>query len=148
MHTVPSPLMNALRRPVAVWLALCIALLGALVPTVSHALVWARGDATLVEICTTTGQHWVVVDQVEADVSTSLPGSPDTPGDPVLAQGLNHCPFCLLSAERTATPPQVERGPFVLPGQAVPPQSRHGFMSLSSFVFAPPPRGPPALLNF
>lgn len=143
-----SPLMTALRRPLVVWLALCIALLVALVPTLSHALVWARGEATLVEICTTTGQRWVTLDQVEADVSTGLPGSSDAPGDPVLAQGLNHCPFCLLSAERITTPPQVACGPFVLPGQAVPPQSRQGFVSLLSFVFAPPPRGPPAHLNF
>lgn len=145
---MPSPLMNALRRPVVVWLALCIALLVALVPTLSHALVWARGEATLVEICTTTGQRWVMPDQVEADVSTGLPGSSDAPGAPASAQGLNHCPFCLLSAERITTPPQVECGPFVLPGQAAPPQSRQGFVSLLSFVFAPPPRGPPAHLNF
>ena len=57
MHASPSQMMKALRRPVAVWLALCIALLGALVPTLSHALVWARGDAAPVEICTTTGQR-------------------------------------------------------------------------------------------
>lgn len=142
---MPSPLTTALRRPLVAWLALWIALLGALLPTVSHALVWARGDATLVEICTTTGQRWVVLDHVQADGAWRTADAPD---EPASAQGLNHCPFCLLSAERFSTPPPTQFPRFVLPGQAVPPQSRQGFVSLSSFVFAPPPRGPPARLNF
>lgn len=144
MFAVPSPLLTALRRPRVVWLALWIALLGALVPTLSHALVWARGDAALVEICTTTGQRWVVVDQVETDGALR---AADASGDPASAQGLTHCPFCLLSAERLSTPPPLPFVPFVLAGQAVPPQSRQVLASLLSFVVAPPPRGPPAFLN-
>lgn len=145
MFAVPSPLLTALRRPLLVWLALWIAWLGALVPTLSHALVWAHGDAALVEICTTTGQRWVVVEQAQADGALR---AADASGDPASAQGLKHCPFCLLSAERFSTPPPTQFPLFVLPGQAVPPRSRQGFVSLSSFVFAPPPRGPPAHLNF
>ena len=145
MHAVPSLLLTALRRPLVVWLALWIALLGALVPTLSHALVWAGGGTTLVEICTTTGQRWVVVDQVQADGAWR---TSDAPGEPASAQGLNHCPFCLLSAERFSTPPPTQFTPCVLPGQTVPQQSRQVFAPLLSFVFAPPPRGPPARLNF
>ncbi|MBT3067744.1 DUF2946 family protein [Rhodoferax sp. U11-2br] len=139
-----SPLTTVLRRPRVVWLALWIALLGALVPTLSHALVWARGDAALVEICTTTGQRWVVVAQAPAD--GAMPTS-DASGDPASAQGLKHCPFCLLSAERLSTPPPPPFVPLVLPGQAVPAQSRQLFASLLLFVVTPPPRGPPAFLN-
>ncbi|MBK1683200.1 DUF2946 family protein [Rhodoferax fermentans] len=145
MFAVPSPLLIALRRPRVVWLALWIALLGALVPTLSHALVWARGDAALVEICTTTGQRWVVLEQAQADGALR---TADTSGDPASAQGLmKHCPFCLLSAERLSTPPPLPFVPLVLAGQAVPAQSRQLFASLLSFVVTPPPRGPPAFLN-
>lgn len=144
MFAVPSPLLTALRRPRVVWLALWIALLGALVPTLSHALVWAGGGTTLVEICTTTGQRWVVLEQVQADGALR---TADTPGDPTSAQGLKHCPFCLLSAERLSTPPPPPFAPFVLAGQAVPAQSRQLFASLLLFVVTPPPRGPPAFLN-
>ena len=145
MHAVSSPLLTALRRPLVVWLALWIALLGALVPTLSHALVWAGGGTTLVEICTNTGQRWVVPDQVQADGAWR---TSEAPGAPASAQGLNHCPFCLLSAERISTPPPTHFTPCVLPGQTVPPQSRQVFAPLLSLVFAPPPRGPPARLNF
>lgn len=148
MHAFPRPLMTTLRRPGVVWLALWIALLLPLVPTLSHVLAWARAEAARVEICSTTGQRWVVLDQAQADAAHNLPRTSELPSAPASAQGLNHCPFCLLSADHTATPPQDDPGPFVLPGQSLPPQRRQVFISLLSFVLAPPPRGPPAVLNF
>ena len=89
--------MTTLHRPWAVWLALCLALLGALAPTVSHALVWAHGGQTpLIEICTSAGPRWMALSN----------GSEPVPSDPATTAVLDHCPFCLLTADRMAPPPQ------------------------------------------
>jgi len=139
---MPSPLTTVLRRPLVVWLALWIALLLPVVPTLSHALAWARGDATLVEICTTTGQRWVVLDQAEADGGLR---TADASGDPASAAGLVHCPFCLLSADRSATPPLLLWAHLLVSSPAVPTLSWQVFFLLLLPTVVPPPRGPPTL---
>jgi len=142
MHAAPTPLMTALRRPGVVWLALWVALLLPLVPTLSHALAWARGDAALVAICTTTGQRWVVPGQSEADAEAGL----DSPSDvPASAAALVHCPFCVLSADRTATPPPSLVAHLLVPSPAVPTLSWQAFSPLLLPTVVPPPRGPPTL---
>ena len=144
MHATTShPLMHALRRRQMVWLALCLAWLGALVPTVSHTLVWARGDAALVQICSTTGQRWVALAQSPG--AASLADGSSVP-DP--AKLLNHCPFCLLAAERLAAPTTADLGVLSPPGRAVAPVIWQAVLPLVRFVWAPPLRGPPSLLNF
>ena len=141
MPAAPTPLMTALRRPGVVWLALWIALLLPLVPTLSHALAWARGEAALVAICTTTGQRWVVPGQPEVDAGAGLDSSSEAPAP---AAGLVHCPFCLLSADRSATPPLLlQVGGLLVPGSAVAALSWPVFFRLWLPAVAPPPRGPP-----
>ena len=141
MYAPTRPLMRTLRRRCLVWLALCLALLGALVPSVSHTLVWARGESALVQICATTGPRWVAL----APAAPSHAGATQAP-DP--AKLLNHCPFCLLAAERFAAPPSTTLGAWRLPGRAVPPVIWPVVSLLARFVWAPPPRGPPAVLIF
>jgi len=148
MHASPSQMMKALRRPVAVWLALCIALLGALVPTLSHALVWARGDAAPVEICTTTGQRWVALTPQAAASEAGVTSDSAATGAPASTQMLIDCPFCLLFADRAAPPPPVSMPSCAVPGLVVAPVTRPTCLAPSVFAFAPLPRGPPASLIF
>lgn len=120
-----------LRRNFAVWLAVWIAVFGALAPTVSHALVWAKGDHTAWnEVCTSTGI------QIQTD-------SPDGPES---ALSLDHCPFCLLSTDRVAPPPHALVHLFVVTGGFKVPTVRQAFLFFPHFALTPPPRGPPAVL--
>ena len=66
-----------LHRPWAVWLAVLIAVLGAIAPTVTHALMLATGQSPQgVEICTTEGTRWVNADAApSSDDSSPEPGS-------------------------------------------------------------------------
>jgi hypothetical protein len=145
MPAAPTPLMTALRRRGVVWLALWIALLLPLVPTLSHALAWARGEAALVAICTTTGQRWVVPGQPEAETGAGVDNPSEIPGSAV---ALVHCPFCVLSADHSATPPLLLVAHLLVPGSAVSTLSWQAFFPLLLPTVVPPPRGPPTLLSF
>lgn len=157
MPRTASRMTNHLRRPWAVWLALCIALLGALAPSLSHALVWARGDASaMVEVCTSSGPRWMALSALAGQPttvaqSTDLLGTGDpaptsfaeqAPGSAV---GLAHCPFCLLMADRLVLPSQPQALSFAAPGQAVVPEPPTPNTSPARIIAAAHPRGPPAL---
>jgi len=147
--------MQLLRRRGAVWLALCIALLGALAPTLSHALVWARGDASaLVEVCTSNGPRWLALPAQggQADNGGAANASPSSLGDdtrnpaePRSAAVLEHCPFCLLLADRAAPPAQPPAFSFHAPGHAVRPDAPPLFFAPTPLLTAAHPRGPPTL---
>jgi hypothetical protein len=135
-----SHLANMLRRPWAVWLALCVALLGALAPTVSHALSWARGgNAGLVEVCTSTGPRWMALPGMaerasntpleDAQASSSVSALTMQPDGPRPATVLDHCPFCLLFADRIAPPPQAWQAPLALAQAAAPHWPRRRIIS-------------------
>lgn len=148
-------LLPLLRRPGAVWLALCIALLGALAPTVSHALNWARGgNAGLIEVCTANGPRWMALPDLTQRTggaqleNTQTNNNPDAvaiwPDGPLPATVLDHCPFCLLFADRIAPPPpawQVALAVAVAAFTAPMPQAPY-FPAF--YAHTPPPRGPPA----
>jgi hypothetical protein len=118
-------------------LALLLALFGALAPTVSHALNWARGETpALIEVCTSQGPRWMALGQ-HNDRQSESPEPSDA------ATVFEHCPFCLLAADRLAPPPVA---------------SVHLFLADASYELAapapilfvvththptPPPRGPP-----
>ena len=124
-----------LHRPWAVWLAVLIAVFGALAPTVSHALVLARGGASpMVEICTTTGTQWVLA-------NTPV----DSPDGERSLKSLDHCPFCLLSADRVAPPPHLSPIRFAARDTQREVAGEHGFFVLGHFSLTPPLRGPPLL---
>jgi len=138
---------DTLRRPWAVWLALCIALLGALTPTLSHALHAARGqDSQMVEICTINGPRWMALGSVTDFTSDSDAHDLNASGNtvPALPSVLEHCPFCLLSFDRLAPLPIVFLYQFAEPGVVLPPTPRMTFFAVTSFAPVPPPRGPPA----
>lgn len=141
-----------LRRHFAVWLAVWIAVFGALAPTVSHALVWAQGDhSAWTEICTSTGQRWVKLALVQNDApqstdATAIQIQSDSPDGQESAFSLDHCPFCLLSTDRVAPPPHVLVHLFAVSGGFKVPTVRQAFLFVPHFALTPPPRGPPAVL--
>ena len=134
-------------RPWALWLALLLTVFGALAPTVSHALNWARDDRPgMVLVCTSSGPRWMALGQLQDSATFSDPRSSPTDAPEAPAQSFDHCPFCLLLADRAAPPPQPWLTTFALPGQAVAPAiSPTGF--LPTFT-APKPhsRAPPDLI--
>ncbi len=127
-------------RPFAcsAWLALWAMLAMALLPTVSHALAFARGGASnWVEVCTPQGMRLMAV-----AVADGADGAP-APA-PVQAAGhLEHCPLCALGGD---LPPL----PAAAPAALLPP---HSAALPSLFLQAPyaqqawrsaQPRGPPS----
>lgn len=125
-----------LRRSLAVWLAVFIAVMGAVAPTLSHALAFERaGASSAIEICTSAGPRWV---------AAHLPT--DSPGGQESLPTLDHCPFCLLNTDRAAPPPRVLVHLFAVQGEPEAPTVRQAFFFGTRLAFAPPSRGPPPLI--
>jgi hypothetical protein len=155
MFAQPSHVMTLLRRPVAVWLALCLALLGALAPTLSHALNGVRGgNAGLIEVCTSNGPRWMALPGTTEPGSSTQLGStqasdklgavtlrPDGPLSPAVFE---HCPFCLLLADRAAPPPAAWHVTVAVAGESAAPTIAQTQFSPVFHTLTPPPRGPPA----
>jgi hypothetical protein len=142
-----------LRRTFMVWLAVLVAVFGALAPTLSHALVWSQGGTSAwTEVCTSTGTRWVMMGSSApnaapqiADASASTtPVSTASPDGPEAAFFLDHCPFCLLSADRAAPPPHPWVHLFAVSGEYEELAIRQAFFFFTYFALVPPPRGPPA----
>ena len=143
-----------LRRPLAVWLAVLIAVFGALAPTLSHALVWSQGPNTAwTEICTPTGMRWVKLDAAHKETSqatgaaaTQTQTQTHSPEPQESAFSLDHCPFCLLSTDRAAPAPHALVHLFAVSGAIKVSTVRQAFLFIPHFALTPPPRGPPAPL--
>jgi hypothetical protein len=146
-----QPDLIQLRRPLVAWLAVLLALFGALAPTLSHALAHMRGGhaaVAVLDVCTSAGPRWQApAELAEAGARTvSLIHAPQPApdqGEAVLA--LDHCPLCLLAMERAVPARHLDAG-FWIAGDGVepPPLARQVFF-FSLFVIAAAPRGPPAL---
>jgi hypothetical protein len=131
-----TPLRTLLHRPWVVWLAVLIAVLGALAPAVSHALVLARGTAPVgAEICTSQGSRWVAAD-------TFSPAEDSAPARESTAT-LDHCPFCLHSTDRVALINDPLTYPFLVQDGEREPPVWQAFFYCETHLLAPPPRGPP-----
>ena len=127
---------TSLRRPWAVWLAVLIAVLGAIAPTGSHALMLAGGQSPLgIEICTTQGPQWMAAD-------TLSPADDSAPAQESAAT-LNPCPFCLHSTDRVAWINAPLTYPFLVQDGEREPLVWQAFFYSAERTFAPPPRGPP-----
>lgn len=133
----PSLLCALRRRPLGLWLALLLAVFGALAPAVSQALVMMRSEAPMMAICTSS--------EPSQTATPAIFSSSDAPDGQPSAPALAHCPFCLLLADQVAPAP-----PFAAHFLAVPLLSekwaaRFVFVFFPRFALTPPPRGPPAL---
>ncbi|HEY8905983.1 MAG TPA: DUF2946 family protein [Rhodoferax sp.] len=138
------------------WLALWLAVFGAMAPTVSRTLNWARGDTgNQVEICTSTGPRWMALNPVGS--ATAAPDATLVDGQdasrsesdpaPTPFPVLDHCPFCTLLADRVAPPLSMAFILRVLPGKAVIPTVPLALFHPSFQTRTPPSRAPPTLLN-
>ena len=137
--TRPLPT-ELLRRPMAVWWTVLVALLFALAPTLSQALAFSGlAGVQRTDICTSLGPQALA--PVTAQATDSRAPQESAPGIPQL-----HCPFCLHPADRCAPPPPVL--PYLLTVQG--PQQEiadwQAFFYFGKTSLWAPPRGPPAAL--
>ena len=122
-----------LRRPLAVWLALLIAVLGAMMPTLSRAMFAANaGTKPGFVVCTQTGPRWV-----------ALADAPESPAERDSALNIEHCPFCMHATHGLAPPPNVSLHDFGVLGEPVVPVLGQAFLFIYQPASMPPPRGPP-----
>jgi hypothetical protein len=129
-----KPINTSLQRRLALWLLVLATVFGALAPTLSHALVLARGEsAPMMEVCTSTGMSWA-----------ANAAAPDSPGGHESAPSLKSCPFCLLALDRAAPPPPSVHF-FDVSGAYASPTIRPTFFYVTPFALTPPLRGPPHL---
>lgn len=129
-----------------VWVALAAMLLGALAPTVSHALALARTGAPFMQaVCTGSGTRWVPVEPASAAAVSdqgAAPLSTDAPAGPQSVPNLNHCPFCLPIADRLGPPPAASLHFFNAESGFAPPDAQALFFCSVPLALALP-RGPP-----
>lgn len=121
------------------WFALVAVLAMALLPTLSHALALARGDAgRWAEVCTPQGMRLVAV-----DLTLDAAGDGAT-GLPTAAGHLEHCPLCALGVGAMAPPPAPTPALWLLPARAAPsPAFLHAPRTPQAWCTAQP-RGPPS----
>jgi len=120
-------LSHRLHRPIVVWWAVLVALLGALAVPLAHAGVRVDGAAGM-EVCTSTGPQTIAVDSESGQEFI-----------PYLA----HCPFCLHSTDHLAPPPDRQAHRFQVVGEPSAPAVRQVLFFPLHFAAVPPPRGPP-----
>ena len=121
-----------LHRHGVVWLLVLLAVFGALAPTVSHALVAARGNASpWLAICSSAGPR-----------SLAPSDAAGTSGGDESASLREACPFCLLNAERAAPPPTAQVHHFAATGAMGAPSCWRTAVVASPHVLAAQPRGP------
>ena len=128
--------MARLHQRTLTWLALVAVLAMALLPTLSHALSFARGDAgRWAEVCTPQGMRLVAVDDAAGAADATLPTA---------NSHLEHCPLCALGAGAMAPPPAPLAMLWLpLAGAEPPPAFLHAPRTAFAWRSAQP-RGPPS----
>lgn len=85
-------------RPWAVWFALCIALVMAIAPTLSHALASNQGAGrNFMEVCISTGTRLVPLEATSASAASST--------EQEAGLTLSRCPYCLTNVASLGLPP-------------------------------------------
>lgn len=128
---------NTIHRPWAMWLVLCVLVLGALAPTVSRALAW-NASGPMLEVCTANGGAVWVSATPESTQDGAANGQAPLPS-------LDHCPFCLQPTDRSAAPPPHQPYLFLASGGIQLRPVRQAFFFSIDIHRAPPARGPPVL---
>jgi hypothetical protein len=127
---------HRLRQPLAVWLALLIALFGAIAPTLSVAMGGTGSSVpAMVDICSSGGDH-----------AATAENAADTTSDPTTGLFVRHCPLCLHAADRVLPLPSAAIAFFGMLGEPVSPATEPAFAFITPPARVPPPRGPPAYL--
>lgn len=120
-----APVTAKLRRPLAVWWTVLVAVLFSIAPTLSHALSFVHGDNPGIEICSGQGTRNVTPDAVPS---------------------VQHCPFCLHQADRLAPPPGPQTYLFRDQGGQQEIAVWQVFLYIDNTPLWAPPRGPPVEL--
>lgn len=135
---MPPSLLYALRhRPLGLWLALLLAVFGALAPAVSQALALTRNGAPMMAICTSS--------EARQATNPAIFSSTDSPDGQPSAPALVHCPFCLLLTTPVLPTPPFSPHFLAVPRPLEQPAAWPVVFGLTHFALTPPPRGPPAL---
>lgn len=117
----------------AAWIATLAILLGALAPAVSQAMtVLGDGNTRWVEVCTSTGMHWVAVDPDDVGQDDGTP-----------AASTASCAYCCTHAGSTGLPPPLGLSFAVKPASMLEPLL---FFTAPKTLFAwtvSSPRAPP-----
>jgi len=137
---------SARLRRHAARLALAAMLLGALAPAVSHALAWSRAGAaapSLLDICMGGKPRAAALGlaSMASPLESSL-AQPVSGQEP--AAFPDHCPFCLLVAERLGPPPAALVHFFHADPALPRPDTQAPFFAIPGDSPVQP-RGPPAL---
>lgn len=125
--------MTSTNRRTAAWFACFAILLGALAPSISHALAQARGQSLVWEICRTdtrVGQATV------KPADGQLPAS----GDP-----FGHCAYCLPHGGSDGLLPPMHALPALADTGVATPSWFHLAPRPQPPLAMPPARGPPAI---
>lgn len=131
-----------------IWIAMLAILLNALVPSISHALAGAGGQAGTWEICRADGKRYSLYDAPSGPAFAAFAAANDAPGAPAKESQFTageHCAYCLPHAGDFALPATVGAAAGVF-GQ----HPHHPFLFYRSprpltAWSAARPRGPPAL---
>jgi hypothetical protein len=137
-----------LRQPLTLWLALLIAVFGALAPTRSHPHVSSQGEVMTMAVCTNTGICWLVVEPPPADASALCSAQTLQTGisaAPTAGHIWDHCSLCLIFGFFGAAAVHVWVADFVVQGAPALARFVQVFFHVDFFLPSPPPRGPPVL---
>jgi|BarGraIncu00222A_1022003.scaffolds.fasta_scaffold43111_2 hypothetical protein len=115
------------------WLASFAMLMGAVAPTLSHAL--ARQAPAWIQVCSAQGSSWI-----RTDASAPVEGS----RQPAPGHAFEHCPYCSLHAAGLGMPPGIPDVPALSRAHAVHPHRVAAAPTLRLWSDAQS-RGPPAL---
>jgi hypothetical protein len=135
-----TPNRDPLRGPWVVWLAVLIAVLSAVAPTVTHALISAAVQSPQgAEICTSDGPRWVATEAAQSSDEANLASGSFASSA--------HCQFCLQSTDSVALINDLLPYPFM-------GQYRHRkstvwqvFLYVKAHSVNPPSRGPPGFFE-
>lgn len=127
------PFTRATRR-LAAWLTMLAMVLGALAPTVAHAIVAAKGGPDWVQVCSASGMVWVQIDDDGAH------GAGEG-GEKSLADAPRHCP--LFNLHGTAGLPPAPLQPMALAPRAGQPPAPYQPVLTAAFWPASQSRAPP-----
>ena len=120
-------------RKLTSWVAILAILMGALAPTISHALAPVTGQAWL-EVCSTAGIRWVKAEPSDSEQS---------PAGKSGAHWFDHCPDCSIQADLLALPAGAGGAAVLLPlSFEVPAAFLAAPRTLHAWVSAQP-RAPP-----
>ena len=128
-----QPSLAPLRQARWVWLTVVLAVLGSVMPAISHALAGDKAAAVM-EVCTSTGMAWVDAHGTAAQDTETGTGVP-----------MAECLWCLL-ANAPAAPVRADAGVFRwAPDRHPAPVGRAPVARPAIAALAPRPRGPPAV---